>query len=102
MVKKIPWGHKDPAVIVGGVIGSRARMGGGSGPCLTHFGCVSTVKNMLLVKKINLCGKKTIPWGCKDPVVIVRGVIGNSACTGSGSGPCRTHFGCVSTVKKCY
>ena len=49
---------KAPPVVAGGVVGSRARMGGGSGTCRTHFGCVSTVKNMLLVKKINLYAKK--------------------------------------------
>ena len=59
MLKNIPWGHKDPAAVVGGVIGSRMRMGGGSGTCRTHFGCVSAVKNMLSVKNIYICAKKT-------------------------------------------
>jgi len=48
MLKNIPWGHKDPAVVVGGVVG---RTGSSSGTGHTHFGCVSTVKKMLLVKK---------------------------------------------------
>ena len=35
---------------------------------VTHFGCVSAVKNMLLVKKINLCGKKTYRGVVKTPL----------------------------------
>jgi len=67
MLKKKPWGRKDPAVIVCGVVGNGACTGGGSGPCRTHFGCVSAVKNMLLIKKINLCGKKTYLGVVKTP-----------------------------------
>ena len=48
MLKSIPWGRKDPAVIVGGVVG---RTGSGSVTGHTRFGCVSAVKKMLLVKK---------------------------------------------------
>ena len=51
MLKNLHWGCKGSTVIVGGVVGSGTGMGGGSGTCCTHFGCVSTVKNMLLVKK---------------------------------------------------
>jgi len=51
VLKKIPWGRKDPAVIIGGVVGSGACTGGGSGTCHTRFGGVSTVKKMLLVRK---------------------------------------------------
>jgi len=42
-------------------------MGGGSGTCRTRFGCISALKNMLLVKKINLCGKKTYLGVVKTP-----------------------------------
>jgi len=52
MLKNIPWGRKDPAVIISGVIGNGACTGSGSGTCRTHFGGVSAVKKMLLVKKI--------------------------------------------------
>jgi len=52
---------------------------------------------MLLVKKNNLCGKKNIPWGRKDPAVVISGVVGR---TGSGSGTGNTRFGGVSAVKK--
>ena len=74
-------------------------MGGGSGTCRTHFSCVSTLKNMLLVRKNNYM-LKNIPWGHKDPAVVVGGVIGSGACTGGGSDTCHTRFGGVSAVKK--
>ena len=67
MLKNIPWGRKDPAIVVRGVVGNGACMGSGSGPCRTHFGCVSALKNMLLVRKINLCGKKTYLGVVKTP-----------------------------------
>jgi len=69
VVKKIPWGRKDPAIVASGVVGNGACMGGGSGPCRTHFGCISALKNMLLVKKINLCGKKHTCFHCKKDVI---------------------------------
>ena len=42
-------------------------MDGGSGTCRTHFGCVSAVKNMLLVKKIKLYARKTYLGVVKTP-----------------------------------
>jgi len=39
-VKNIPWGHKGPPVVTGGVVGSSRGMGGGSGTCRTPFGCI--------------------------------------------------------------